>query len=227
MADNSRRVGPLGARLLAAFMIVALSSIVVLTMAALIGTSQGITAGQDAQRQELAVAVAEEAAQSYATAGDWSSADLNSIVLMASSAGAQVVVREPSGEVVLASQGSVGQNIAGMGRGGVVADVVVNGAVVGSVRLGFGAAQGPSTIQTVAWTWILIAAAAAIVTALLVAWFVYRSIARPLVRLSDSARLFAAGNRSARAAADDADAPGELGDLARAFDETADAVVRS
>jgi two-component system sensor histidine kinase BaeS len=99
--------------------------------------------------------------------------------------------------------------------------------VVGSVRLGFGASQGPSTIQTVAWTWILVAAVAAIVVAILVAWFVSRRISRPLVRLSDAARAFAAGDRAARASAQDAAAPGELGDIARAFDETADAVVQS
>jgi len=227
MADRTRGLGPLGTRLLAAFMLVALSSIVVLTMAALIGTSRGITAGEDAQHQELAVAIAKEAAQSYAIAGSWGDADLSASVLLASSAGAQVVVRDLTGEVVVASPASGGQGIGAMGRGGVVADVVDNGVTVGSVRLGFGSSQRPSTIQTIAWTWILIAAAVAIVVALLVAWFVSRSIARPLMRLSDSARAFAAGDRSARAAVDDAAAPGELGDIARAFDETADAVVRS
>ncbi len=230
MGEQTRPLGPLGTRLLVAFVVVALSSVVVLTVAALIGTSRGVTAGEDAQRQEIAVAVAEAAAQSYAAAGGWDGADLSTSVLMASSAGAQVAVRDASGAAVAASPTGEGQGMGGMGgmgRGGVTADVVVNGAVVGSVRLGFGASQGPSTIQTVAWTWILVAAVVAIVVAILVAWFVSRRISRPLVRLSDAARAFAAGDRSARASAEDAAAPGELGDIARAFDETADAVVRS
>ncbi len=230
MGEQTRPLGPLGTRLLVAFVVVALSSVVVLTVAALIGTSRGVTAGEDAQRQEIAVAVAEAAAQSYAAAGGWDGADLSTSVLMASSAGAQVAVRDASGAVVAASPSGDGQGMGGMGamgRGGVAADVVVDGAVVGSVRLGFGASQGPSTIQTVAWTWILVAAVVAIVVAILVAWFVSRRISRPLVRLSDAARAFAAGDRSARASVEDAAAPGELGDIARAFDETADAVVRS
>ena len=230
MAEPGRGLGPLGRRLLVAFIVVALSSIVVLTVAALIGTSRGVTAGEDAQRQEIAVAVADAAAQSYATAGGWSGADLSASILMATSAGAQVVVRDRAGEVVATSPASQGQGMGGMGgmgRGGITADVLVDDEVVGSVRLGFGASQGPSTIQTVAWTWILVAAAAAIAVAILMAWFVSRRISRPLVRLSAAARAFAAGDRSIRASAEDAEAPGELGEIARAFDETADAVVRS
>lgn len=231
MTDRSRGLGPLGTRLLVAFVVVALSSIVVLTAAALIGTSRGVTAGEDAQRQEVAVAVANAAASAYGAAGGWSSADLSTTLLVATSAGAQAVVRDASGAVVASSPAGEGMGGMGgmgaMGRGGITADVVVDGAVVGSVRLGFGASQGPSTVQTVAWTWILIAAVAAIAVAILVAWFVSRRISRPLVRLSQAARAFAAGDRGARATAQDAEAPGELGEIARAFDETADAVVRS
>jgi two-component system sensor histidine kinase BaeS len=59
------------------------------------------------------------------------------------------------------------------------------------------------------------------------AWFVTGRIARPLARLAGTARAFAAGDRSARSAPADSAAPGELGELARAFDLTAEQVERS
>ena len=56
--DTPARLGPLGRRLLAAFVVVALSSIVVLTLAALIGTARGLSAGESAQRDAAARATA-------------------------------------------------------------------------------------------------------------------------------------------------------------------------
>ncbi len=227
MSERTRGLGPLGTRLLVAFVLVALSSVIVLTVAALIGTSRGVAAGEDAQRQETALLVADAAADAYAAAGGWAGADLTTSELLASTAGAQVVIRDASGAVVTSS-GMQGMGMGGAGRGGITADVVVEGAVVGTVRLGFGATStGRTAVETVAWTWILIAAFVALVVAVLAAWFVSRRISRPLVRLSGSARAFAAGDRSARADPQDAAGPGELGEIARAFDATADAVVRS
>jgi two-component system sensor histidine kinase BaeS len=114
----------------------------------------------------------------------------------------------------------------GAGRGGVSAPVLVDGVTVGSVRLGFGS-PSTSTAQSIAWTWILAAAVVALIVAVAVAWFVSRRIARPLVRLSRVARSFASGDRAARATPEDIAAPGELGELARAFDATAGEVARS
>ena len=115
----------------------------------------------------------------------------------------------------------------GMGRGGVVADVVVDGGVVGQRRVWASARRSTSTAQTVAWTWILLAAVVALLVAVAVAWYVSGRITRPLVRLTEVTRSFAAGNRDARSEPADAAAPGELGELARAFDTTAADVARS
>lgn len=57
--------------------------------------------------------------------------------------------------------------------------------------------------------------------ALAVSWFVTRRLTAPVVRVASTARALAAGDRGARARID---APGELGDLARAFDAMADDV---
>jgi two-component system sensor histidine kinase BaeS len=103
---------------------------------------------------------------------------------------------------------------------------VVDGAEVGSVRLGFGS-PSTSAAQSVAWTWIAAAAIVALLVAFGVAWYVTRRISRPLMRLSQVAHSFAAGDRAVRASAEDVSAPGELGELARAFDVTAGEVARS
>jgi two-component system sensor histidine kinase BaeS len=218
-------LGPLGRRLLVAFVLVALSSVLVLTVAALIGTTRGLTAGEDQQRRSVADAVAAAVAESYTSTGGWSGADLSEAARIAAAAGAGLTVRDGSGQPVASSPG-MGMGNAGAGRGGVMADVVTDGLVVGTVRLGFRSPAG-STAQTVAWTWILLAAVVSILVALVVAWFVSGRITRPLVRLTQVTRAFAAGDRDSRSQASDSAAPGELGELARAFDATADDVVRS
>ena len=106
------------------------------------------------------------------------------------------------------------------------AAVDVDGATVGTVRLNFGS-SAVSAAQHIAWTQILLAAVAALATAVVVAWFVTRRITRPLVSLAGVASSFAAGDRHARASAADLAAPGEIGDLARAFDAAAVDVERA
>jgi two-component system sensor histidine kinase BaeS len=224
-AERQAGLGPLGRRLLAAFVLVALSSVIVLTVAALIGTTRGLSAGEDAQRQAVADAVAVAAADAYAAADGWAGADLTQAAGMSSAAGAGLTIRDASGRPIANASGMGGGN-AGMGRGGVVSDVVVDDVVVGSVRLGFGTPM-TSTAQTVAWTWILLAAVVALLVAFAMAWYVSGRITRPLVRLTEVTRSFAAGNRDARSLPADTMAPGELGELARAFDATAEDVARS
>lgn len=220
-------LGPLGRRLLAAFVLVAMSSVIVLTLAALIGTARGLTAGQDEQREAAAVATASAVGEAFAAAGGWDGADLTRAADVAAAAGAGLSVRDASGQTVTSGMGMMqGAGMGSAGRGGVTAPVVVDGVTVGSVRLGFGS-PASSTAQSIAWTWIVAAAIVSLAVAVAVAWFVSRRISRPLVRVSAVARAFAAGDRAVRVAPADAAAPGELGELARAFDATADDVVRS
>jgi two-component system, OmpR family, sensor histidine kinase BaeS len=230
-AEPRRALGPLGRRLLAAFVLVALSSVVVLTGAALIGTSRGLTAGEGTQRAAAGARAAAAAGDAYRAAGGWAGADLRSVDGIAAQAGARLLVLDSDGSVLRAPggeirvPGSAGAG-AGAGRGAVVTSVVVDKVAVGSVRLAFGS-PATATAKQIAWTWISVAAVAALLVAFVVSWFVTRRIARPLVRLSDAARAFASGDRSARATPADLAGPGELGALARAFDTTADDVFRS
>ena len=96
---------------------------------------------------------------------------------------------------------------------------------VGSIRLAF--PRGTTTARTVAWNWILGAAVVALLTAVLMAWRLSRRITTPLRRLAATTLAFAAGDRGARAHVDDAAADWEVGDLARAFDESADRITRA
>jgi two-component system sensor histidine kinase BaeS len=100
---------------------------------------------------------------------------------------------------------------------------VVDGRTVGSVSLVFSAGSG-SAGRSVAWGWVAAAAVGALALALAVSWFVTRRLTAPLVRVAAGARALAAGDRTARVRID---APGELGDLARAFDAMADDVTHA
>lgn len=233
---GDRGLGPLGRRLLAAFVLVALVSVVVLAGIAIAGTVRGISARESTARSDAAQSIAASAASAYAAAGGWSGADLGATDDLAGSAGARLVVRDGSGQLVLAP--SPGQGMGpgiglgqGMGSGasaaGIVsAPVMVDGAQVGTVTLGFGASASGSAEQ-VAWTWIVVAAVAAVLAAVLVAWWVSRRFTRPLVRLATVADEVASGSLSARPTEQDLAEPGEIGELARAFATAAERVEAS
>lgn len=216
--------------MLLAFVLVALSSVVVLTAGALWGTARGLTATEHESRQQVADAAATAAAAAYRAGGGWADADLSAVDSITANARAGAVVTDESGAQLDQFGAAPGMGMGGMGgmtgRGGVVAPVVVDGAEVGSVRLFFGTGH-MSAAQQIAWGWIAAAAAVALLVAVGAAWLVTGRITRPLTRLAGVARAFAGGQRSARSAPADRAAPGEIGVLANAFDDTADAVVRS
>lgn len=236
MTDRSRwGLGPLGLRLWVAFVAVALSSVAVLTAAALIGTSRGFTAAEEAGRAEAATATAGAAGSAYRAAGGWDGADLTGAQAVAQTAGARLVVVAADGQALtLPGMGSGAMGGTGMpagassrgGRGQVTQAVVVDGQTVGAVRLMFGGPVGMSA-RTIAWTWIIVAAVVALAVATGVAWLVTRRLTDPLVQMAHVAHAFAAGDRSVRVDERARAAPGELGDLARSFDATADAVTES
>ncbi|MER8007856.1 HAMP domain-containing sensor histidine kinase [Streptomyces sp. NPDC094149] len=226
-------LGPLGRRLFAAFAVVALASVALLTAAALVGAGRGLGSAHQADRQHTATRVATAAADAYRAAGGWSTADLSTARSIAAGAGAALTVRDAEGGMMSGGSGEgtgaeddhgmtgSGHGQHGQGSGPTAsAGVVVDGRTVGSVHLVFPAGSGSAGLD-VAWGWVAAAAAAALVLALAVSWFVTRRLTAPVVRVAASARALAAGDRTARARVD---APGELGDLAAAFDAMADDV---
>jgi signal transduction histidine kinase len=219
---------PLGRRLLAAFAVVALSSVVILTAAALIGTDLGLSAARQQGRQQAAGRAAAAIAAAYAAAGSWEHADLAPARAIAEGAGAALAVISADGTVISSpgagpgGWGGPGRGNSLAGPGGITTDVVAAGHVVGEVRLRF--TDGGTAGRDIAWDWIAAAAAAALVTALAVSWLVTRRITRPVREVTRAARAIGGGQRTARARVT---APGELGELARAFDSMADEVDRA
>jgi len=232
-ARPSGGLGPLGRRLFAAFAVVALASVALLTVAALVGAGLGLSSAHQADRQRVASRVAATSADAYRAVDGWSSADLSAARSIAAGAGAVLTVRNADDEVVSGGSGSGPEDgMPGPGHGhhgqmtgsgpGASAPVVVGGSTVGSVRLVFPSGSGSAGLS-VAWGWVAAAAVGALALALAVSWFVTRRLTAPVIRVAASARAQAAGDRTARARID---APGELGDLARAFDAMADDVGR-
>jgi two-component system, OmpR family, sensor histidine kinase BaeS len=189
------------------------------TLAAFLGTQRGFTSVENSNREQTAQEVAAAAAQAYRDAGGWPGADLSRAEQIAEGAGARLVVRTGQQRSGMGSTNSQGGAEA---PGSVSADVIVDGAVVGSVRLGFGQ-PATSAGRTIAWTWIAVAASIAIVIAVVLAWWLSRRLTRPLDELGLAVQAFGDGDRSARAPQD---APGEIGDLGRAFDAMAERVQR-
>lgn len=233
-AEN--RLSPLARRFLLAFGLVAIVAVALVTAAALVGTDRGLSSQGEAEREDVAERVAGIVANGYERSGGWQEADLARAETAAEAAGAVLVVRDAGGQPVWSGRTDDGARHGmgpgmgpGMGQGTglgmgtpVTADVTVDGATVGEVRLGFGHAA--SSGRPVAWAWILGAAAAAVLLALVAAWFVTRQLTRPLAALTSATRAFAAGDREALVPVRGA---GELAELADAFEDAVTAVRRA
>jgi len=228
MSTRRSGLGPLGRRMLLAFVLVAVSSVAVLTAAALVGVGRGMEVSQRADRQQATQVAANAAAAAYEQTGGWAGADLSHAGAIAEAAGARLFVLDASGSSVGGGAGSPG----GQGKGGLgpaggagvfEAAVTTHGDVVGTVRLVFLTATGTGG-RDVAWSWIAAAAVVALAVAVLASWAVTRRLTHPIAAMTRAARAFTAGDRSARAGVT---GPGELGELARAFDSMAATVARS
>lgn len=219
-------LGPLGRRFLVAFVAVALGAVVLVTTAGLVGTDRGLSSQSDTQRAAVAERVADAAADAYTAAGGWDGADLRAAEDAAEGGGAVLSVRDAGGTVLWPEDGRGhmgGMQGMGMAAGAITDDVVVDGEVVGEVVLGFGP-MADSAGRPVAWTWILVAGFAALLLALVAAWFVSRQLSRPVAALTAAARSFAAGERDTVVRERGA---GELAELADAFEDAVAAVRRA
>ncbi|HEX5333119.1 MAG TPA: HAMP domain-containing sensor histidine kinase [Cellulomonas sp.] len=221
-------LGPLGRRMLLAFVLVAVSSVALLTAAALVGVGRGMEVSQKADRQQATEAASNAAGAAYERIDGWAGADLSRAGAIAEAAGARLFVVDAAGASVGGGSGAPG----GQGKGGLgpaggagvfEAAVTANGVVVGAVRLVYLTAAGTGA-RDVAWSWIAVAAVVALLVAVLASWAVTRRLTRPIAAMTSAARAFTAGDRSARAGVT---GPGEIGELAHAFDSMAETVARS
>ena len=230
-----RRLGPLGRRLVLAFSLTTLVAVSLLALAAQQAVDRGFSASRESGLWTLAAEVGDAAAAEYSTvveygaADGWAASDLRAALALAHDAGARAVIRDTSGAVVAQSAAARGPGASS--GGGSAADVVVDGVVVGSVEVGYQGAGGAGMAaraeargRDIAWSWIVGAAAVSLILAVLAGWALTRWLTGPLTTLTTTARSFALGDHTVRAT--DL-GPGELGDLARGFNEAAESMERS
>jgi two-component system sensor histidine kinase BaeS len=200
-----------------AFVGVAVGAIVLLTMLVLLAAERDVTHLARQQQTDAAEDVARAAGSAYSEAGGWSDADLQTALVLAADSGGRAVVVDGSGRPLTPlPAGRAGQRV-------LTTPVVVDGTRVGSVQVAFPGDELSSPQRhlrdALAGT-VVAAAGLAALAALGVGVAVSRRIARPVVALTDTARAVEGGDRSARVGP--LDAPGELGELAVAFDRMAD-----
>jgi two-component system, OmpR family, sensor histidine kinase BaeS len=213
-----RHSNTLGLRLALVFLGVALAAVALIAVLTAVFSAADVSSLANRQRADLAAGLAVAAANSWQQQGTWTGADLALAFGIAEKTGAQLQVRDADGRIVEETSGF------GSVTGPVDGDpVVVDGHQVGSVRValgtaGLGAADGVlrnALLRAIAGT-----AGLAALLALVVGLGVARRITRPVARLISVTRAMAGGDRSARAG--EIKGPGELRELAAAFDNMAD-----
>ncbi|MGQ0831608.1 MAG: ATP-binding protein [Microthrixaceae bacterium] len=231
-------LGPLGARLALAFVAVAFAAIGVLGALTFVASRNQVADLVDRQREQDATQIAAALAQAYQEAKGWDAADLAGAYALAASARADLVVLATSGEVLASSSPSMTELMGRMHGAAAVptaedlgdprlAPIVVDATTVGRAQLRFPTSGLPAPERQVRDALARTAfagAGVAALAALTAAVFVSRRVTRPIVALTDAARRLEAGDRDARAGL--ADAPGELGELATAFDQMAEGLRR-
>jgi len=218
----SRRTA-LRLRLALAFISVALAAVAL---------AAGLTAGFAAadvsalatrQHAELSTAIAVAAGAAWDKNDSWSAADLTPVLDLAARTGADVQIRDRQGSVVAASPGFTTQP-AGSEVG---TPIVVRGERAGQADVRFtgsGLASAGHALRTALLRAIAGAAGLAALLAMLTGLAVSRRITRPVERIIAVTRRMAGGQRSARVGR--IGGPGEVRELAAAFDQMADTMDR-
>jgi signal transduction histidine kinase len=213
------RGSTLGLRLALAFLSVALAAVALLA-----GLTAGLAAADVSdltgqQRDDLTSAIAAAAAAAWLSGDSWASADLSPVLDLATRTGAEVQIRDWAGQVVASPHGFAVQ----AGAPQQSAAVLVRGNRVGEVIVRFtnsGLASADHALQSDLLQAIFGAAGLAAVVALLTGLAMARRITRPVERIISVTRAMGRGERTARVG--DIAAPGELRELASAFDQMAD-----
>jgi two-component system sensor histidine kinase BaeS len=215
---GGRHTNTLGLRLALVFLGVALAAVALIAVLTAVFSSADVSSLANRQRADLAGGLAVAAANSWQQHGTWTGADLALAFAIAEETGAQLQVRDADGRIVEETSGF------GSVSGPLDGDpVVVDGRQVGSVRVGLGTAglgAADGVLRSALLRAIAGTAGLAALLALVVGLGVARRITRPVARLISVTRAMAGGDRSSRAG--EIKAPGELRELAAAFDNMAD-----
>ena len=213
------RGSTLGLRLALAFLSVALAAVALLAGLTAALAAADVSALTSQQRDDLTGAIAAAAAAAWDHTDSWASADLSPVLDLATRTGAEVQIRDQAGHVVTSSPGFAAQSAAPQQT----AAVLVSGSRVGEAVVRFvnsGLASADRALQTDLLRAIFGAAGLAAVLALLTGLVMARRITRPVERIIAVTRAMGRGDHAARVGA--VAAPGELRELATAFDQMAD-----
>ena len=221
-AVRPSRVGTLGLRLALAFISVALVA------AALVA---GLTAGFAAtdvsalttqQRVQLTNAIAVAAAAAWDRNDSWAHAGLSPVLDLAARTGADVQIRDTLGQVVRSSPGYAAQT-----GPPYKAPLIARGELAGEAYVRFtgsGLGRADHALEIDLLRAIAGAARLAALVALLTGLAAARRITRPVEQIVAVTRALGRGQRTARVG--QLRAPGELRELASAFDQMADTMDR-
>lgn len=237
MGDPARLRRSLTGRLTLAFVAVAMLSIAVLGALALIGARSEVAGLASRQRDRDTTEITAALTAAYAASGGWTGADLSGAFALAAAARADLVVLDAAGEPV-ADRPATEQDMMARMRDLMAAPpappgpvrsvpVLLGGQTIGTGRLRFPAAGLDRPERQVAGALartVVGGAAVAALVALIVGLAVSRHLSRPVRALTDAARRLERGERRVRTGM--AGAPGEVGELATAFDQMADALDR-
>jgi len=217
-AAGGHRGSTIGLRLALAFLGVALAAVALIAVLTGVFSAVDVSSLTSRQRTELAGAFAVAAGSSWQQNQGWSAAALEPVVDLAEQTGVKLQVRDAGGRAVAATPG-FSESAVPTARQPVVVQGHQEGSVlVGLTASGLGAAD--AVLRTALLRAIAGAAGLAALLALLTGLGVARRITRPVARLISVTRAMAGGDRSARAG--EIRAPGELRELAVAFDHMAD-----
>ena len=217
------RGNALGLRLALAFLAVALVAVALLAGLTAAFAAADVTALANHQRTELTGAIAVAAAAAFDKNDSWASADLSPVLDLAEQTGADVQIRESSGQVAAQSHGFAAHASAPQYR----KPVTVHGQRQGEVIVRFtgsGLGGADRGLEVALLRAIAGAAGLAALLALVTGLGVARRITRPVERIIAVTRAMGRGERTARVG--QVTAPGELRELAAAFDQMADTLAR-
>jgi two-component system sensor histidine kinase BaeS len=233
-SPRRRLLSPLGIRLAAAFVTVAVAAVTVLGILSVVAARGEVSDLVTDIHDDDARSAAAAAARAYDEAGGWDGADLSAAVAVAARGQATLALADADGTLIAAPADEAAEMMASMHgveivdvpRGDPVTEaVIVDGELVGTVALRFPSSHLPTPERqardALART-IVAGGALAIAVAVIVAIYVARRVAAPITALTAAVTAVESGRRDVRVNLPDA--PGELGTLSAAFDRMAASV---
>ncbi len=210
-------LSPLGRRLAAAFVGVAVITLALFALLTLVADTKNVDNLARASRSDALSALVSSATTAYEARGAWSGSDLQPLVALANSVGAGVELDSQTGQVLLRSGHTVLLDSSSALKES--APVVVNSQTVGELHVAFatgGLSPPEQRLRSAVVSTVGVAAGLAVVVALAASWLMTRLVVRPVKRLSAAARSIGAGAKGVRIGP--GAGPGELSELSTAFD---------